>query len=250
MQQAQPHSSGFTLVEMAVVLVIIGLLLGGLLMPLSAQVENRRVSETQKALDEINQALIGFAVVNGRLPCPASGAIATGSAGAGVEQTTGSGSTLACSAAEGVLPWATLGVNELDAWGRRYGYRVTTLFARGLPQTTFGCTPPSNPTSAAFALCTPGDITVKDSSAGNSIASNIPALVLSYGPNGLGAYTSAGTQISAAGAGTDEAENTNGNATFVSHPPSSAAGNAFDDLVIWLSPNTLFNRMVSAQKLP
>lgn len=243
---------GFSLVEIAIVLVIVGLLLGGLLLPLSAQVEGRRISETEKAMEEIKQALIGFAITNGRLPCPASGAIATGAANAGMEQYTGTGATLACTAAEGVLPWATLGVSELDAWGRRYGYRLTLWFGRGLGQTTFGpgCTPPSVPTSAAFALCTAGDINVKDSAAGNSIAANIPALVVSYGPNGLGAYTSSGTQISAAGAGADEAENTDADAIFVSHVPSNTAANKFDDLVAWLSPNTLFNRMVSAQILP
>ncbi len=56
--------AGFTLVEMAIVLVIVGLLLGGLLMPLSAQVEQRRIGETQKALDEIKEALVGFAIAN------------------------------------------------------------------------------------------------------------------------------------------------------------------------------------------
>jgi prepilin-type N-terminal cleavage/methylation domain-containing protein len=43
------NRAGFTLVEMAIVLVIVGLLLGGLLMPLSAQIEQRRIGETQKA---------------------------------------------------------------------------------------------------------------------------------------------------------------------------------------------------------
>ncbi|HLD09715.1 MAG TPA: prepilin-type N-terminal cleavage/methylation domain-containing protein, partial [Methylophilaceae bacterium] len=56
-------SNGFTLVEMAVVLVIVGLLLAGLLMPLSAQLDQRNTTDTQKALAEIQQALIGYAIV-------------------------------------------------------------------------------------------------------------------------------------------------------------------------------------------
>ncbi|MDP2785976.1 MAG: prepilin-type N-terminal cleavage/methylation domain-containing protein, partial [Sulfurimicrobium sp.] len=72
MKTHRNNAFGFTLVEMAIVLIIIGLLLGGLLMPLSAQMEQRRISETQKTLDEINQALIGFAVANKRLPCPST----------------------------------------------------------------------------------------------------------------------------------------------------------------------------------
>ena len=55
------HQAGFTLVEMAIVLMIVGLLLGGLLVPLSAQMEQRNVTETRKQLDEIQQALIGYA---------------------------------------------------------------------------------------------------------------------------------------------------------------------------------------------
>ena len=53
------------------VLFIVALLLGGLLPTLSSQVDQRHVTETRKQLDEIQQALIGFAVANGRLPCPA-----------------------------------------------------------------------------------------------------------------------------------------------------------------------------------
>ena len=51
---------GFTLIEMAMVLMIVGLLLGGLLPTISSQVEQRNVTETRKQLDEIQQALIGF----------------------------------------------------------------------------------------------------------------------------------------------------------------------------------------------
>lgn len=45
---------------------------------------------------------------------------------------------------------------------------------------------------------------------------------------------------------TDEAENTDGDSNFVSHDFQPG----FDDTVLWLSPNTLFNRMVTAGQLP
>src|SRR5674476_71590 len=64
--------NGFTLIEMAMVLMIVGLLLGGMLVPLSAQMDQRNVSDTQKALSDIKEALIGYAIANGRFPCPAS----------------------------------------------------------------------------------------------------------------------------------------------------------------------------------
>lgn len=247
------NPTGFTLVEMAVVLVIVGLLLGGIMTPLSAQMDQRRISETQKALEEINQALIGFAIVNGRLPCPAPAATPTGAAGAGLEPAP----PLAdgCANNAGVLPWATLGVNETDAWGRRYTYKVTQIFTRTIPQTAqLGCI--ATPQYAAFALCTQGDMTIKTAAVGgNTVSSTIPAVVISHGKNGNGAFTSQGVPQLPAGADADEINNqltpqnvgtgTVG-ATFVSKTSTAT----FDDLVIWLSPNILFNRMVAAGKLP
>ncbi|MEN8219656.1 MAG: prepilin-type N-terminal cleavage/methylation domain-containing protein, partial [Pseudomonadota bacterium] len=59
---------GFSLVEMAVVLFIISLLIGGLLIPLSAQMDQSRLKATQQDLKNIYQALLGFALINGHLP--------------------------------------------------------------------------------------------------------------------------------------------------------------------------------------
>lgn len=221
---------------MAIVLVIIGLLLGGLLMPLSAQVDQRRISETQKALDEINQALIGFAVANDRLPCPADPTIVSGTPGAGQENRPGG----VCASAVGALPWAALGVNETDAWGRRYTYRVTTTFADATDGT--GCGTPR--VGVSFELCSPGDITILAATVGATLASSIPAVIVSHGPNGLGAYNTAGVLIG--GAAGEELTNTGGTTTFISHTPTAT----FDDLVTWVSPNILFNRMVTAGRLP
>ncbi len=254
---------GFTLAEMAVVLVIVGLLLGGLLAPLSAQTELRQRSDNEKTLADTREALIGFAIINGRLPCPADRTIATGNANAGVEATTAAGGPCACTAATtgiaaigatacsdttplsvtGVLPWATLGLQETDAWNNRFTYRITTRFGRvASGQTSFGaaCTPPANPTSAAFSLCSQGDILITATS-GATIASNLPAVMLSHGKNGLGAWIPNGTQIG--GAAGDELENADNDANFVSDV-------SIDDQLLWLSPNLLMNRMIAAGKLP
>ena len=67
---------GFTLVEMAIVLVVVGLLVSAFLTPLRMQIELRNNSETQASLLEIRDALIGYALshnaLDGRpfLPCP------------------------------------------------------------------------------------------------------------------------------------------------------------------------------------
>ena len=72
----------------------------------------------------------------------------------------------------------------------------------------------------------------------------------------MGSYA-AGTHIihidgGYGGTGLDEAANLDGNRVFVSHTPAqdTATNGEFDDLMIWLSPNILFNRMVAAGKLP
>lgn len=111
-------------------LVIVALLLGGLLLPLSAQIELRNINDNRKAMAEIREALLGYAAVHGRLPCAAKPDLASQASGAGVEMTRGAGGPCDPSVLAGVLPWVTLGVSENDAWGRRYSYRVSSTFAQ------------------------------------------------------------------------------------------------------------------------
>ncbi len=267
------RGSGFTLIELAMVLFIVSLLIGGLLMPLAAQNEIRGRQETDRALANIREALIGFAVVNGRLPCPAPATLATGATGAGLEATTAAAGTTTttgpcgCTAATsgiasaggtacdettpggvtGVLPWATLGLPETDAWGNRYTYRVTTRFGRALatvPNVDFGCPPARDPpTNSAFALCSTGNISIKASVGSLDSWPPVPVIVVSHGKNTLGAYMPSGAQITGVVAGSDEAENTNGDATFVS-------SNNIDDQLIWLPTSILMGKMLSARNLP
>jgi hypothetical protein len=62
---------------------------------------------------------------------------------------------------------------------------------------------------------------------------------------------SLGKNAPTGGTGADEAANINNDPVFVSHTPTPASsGNEFDDLVTWLSPNILFNRMIAAGRLP
>ncbi len=92
-------------------------------------------------------------------------------------------------------------------------------------------------------MATPGTITVNSDI--STLTNSAAAVLISHGLNGLGAV-----QMSAA-TSTDEQINTDGNAVFMSHTPTpQGSANEFDDQVDWLSPNILFNRMVSAGKLP
>ncbi|OGR08156.1 MAG: hypothetical protein A2511_01145 [Deltaproteobacteria bacterium RIFOXYD12_FULL_50_9] len=253
---------GFTLVEVAIVLVIVGLLLGGLMATLRQTTENAKRSETNALLAEAKEALIGFSMANGRLPCPADPTIATGAANAGSERV---GCTLAADRA-GALPWVTLGIAETDAWGRRFSYSVTPSFADDSSTTaTFippaTCIPAPNPTQSSFALCSDGDITIRNVEGGaTSIAAGIPAVIISHGRNGFNAYLSTGTQIIDPSSGADENSNAINDAgtpaELVSTTPRDPDPSAvpprteYDDLVIWISPNILKSKMITAGKLP
>ena len=76
--------------------------------------------------------------------------------------------------------------------------------------------------------------------AGNPfLTNNAVAVIYSVGKNTVAA-------------GIDEAANLNSDQVFVSHvpTPAGAPNGEFDDIVTWISPNILYNRMVTAGKLP
>jgi hypothetical protein len=113
-------------------------------------------------------------------------------------------------------------------------------------------------------LCSLGTLTVntrnENTHAFNAIGLVLPAVIISHGKNGFGAYTPGGVTL-AAPAGADEIANANPAATtFFSRIPtpsrspcSDAAGPSFcefDDIVVMISSNTLIARMVAAGRLP
>lgn len=243
--------AGFSLIEMAIVLLIVSLLLGGLLMPLSAQVEQRRANQTQQRLEQAREALIGFAIANGRLPCPAT------AASHGAEVPAGGG---VCGGGDGFLPAVTLGLPQvngsgyaLDGWNSPLRYAVTTATdAAGNRFTAAGGMQGMINAAGNAALYSLPNLTVCSSSIGItatscgsagsvSLVTHAPAVIYSLGKNwGTGG-----------GSGADEAANLNGDTVFVSHPPAAGAspGGEFDDMVTWLSPNILASRMFQAGTL-
>jgi len=217
---------GFTLVELAIVLIIVALLTGGLLLGVSAQRNAAENIDAQRQLDNIREALLGFAISRGRLPCPALPNLPNGNAAAGIEN---------CTQPHGVLPWATLGLPETDPWGNRFTYYASSAFTATVPTGAL----------ASFTLDTLGNASVKDNGASSAnIASDLPAVVVSHGSRSAGAWKPDGTQI--AGASGDEAENADADLTFISRTP----GSTFDDLVTWIVPSILKAKMVAAGRLP
>jgi prepilin-type N-terminal cleavage/methylation domain-containing protein len=244
---------GFSLVELAVVLAIVSLLIGGAIMTLSAQLEQRNNTETLRRLDAAADAVIAFAIVNGRLPCPA----APGSTG---DESPAGGGTCT-NWYNGFLPAKSIGFQPtdaagyaVDAWSNRIRYAVA--------QSVTGCTgTATNPHFTSRAnlkangvSCRPSDIDICLSAAGASATScnssanravtsdTVAFIVFSTGKNGsnAGAY------------GADELANVDGNPVFVSRTPSdpgSPAG-AFDDLMVWVPAGVLYSKLIAAGVLP
>ncbi len=216
--------TGFTLVEIAIVLVIVGLLVAGLVTPLSVQRDVRDYSETRAELAEIREALTGFALSHQAfdgepyLPCPDT-------SGDGSENRNIAGDCTSPTGA-GDLPWQTLGIGQNDSWGNAYLYRVTAGYADS---------------SDGFTLTTAGDNTIVNTAGGSNIATGIPAVIISKGKNGFGTSTDEGENITT-GVGVDN--------TFVRKEQINVAANAFDDVVVWIPSTILVNRMVSAGLLP
>ncbi len=233
-----PHVRGFTLIEMAVVLAILGLLIGGMLIPIGAQIDQKNYSNTKKSLEEAKEALIGYALTRGYLPCPAI------SNENGLEDRGAGG---ACNERVGFLPWEELGVMPTDSWGHLYRYSVTPAFSNSI-------------SSVLVSPLTNRDITIKTRNAAGYVENlsnlnDIPVAIMSHGRNGLGATTKDGVLITNTSlTNEDEVGNASGAGLIFyarTYTENTAAdGGEFDDVVVWISPNIYISRMVAAGRLP
>jgi prepilin-type N-terminal cleavage/methylation domain-containing protein len=142
-------SSGFTLVEVAIVLVIVGLLLAGGINLMSASSDTARYKESKNNLNDVKEALTTYFIQNGGvLPCPdIHNDVTNASYGQSDYDSGNANAGGVCTNYEGWLPHVTLGIGGSgDAWGERYKYVVSKSF------TAVPVTPPNtNPN-----LCTGG----------------------------------------------------------------------------------------------
>lgn len=234
---AHTGESGFSLIELAIVLTILGIVISMSIEFVGPYMENQRRKETLAKLDTIEQALVLFAAQNRRLPCPANGAVPVDDANAGIEQRTAA--TGACTAQQtGVVPWRTLGLptdTAIDGWSTMFLYRAAD------PSAVVAGTPPKPCHSAGSTAPTANDglllrdcdvmaataITERLQNVGLPVGTTAnPAaadqwfarpsdgsgaayVLLSHGPNTLGGYNAGGTRLDTTGASALEQQNLN-----------------------------------------
>lgn len=241
---------GFSLVELSVVLVIISILLTMGVSALTVQLENAAHSSSHKKLEIIKDALTIYLGKYRRLPCPDLPAAAGNVAGQGDDNRTTPGSvTTTCSATVGTVPYIDLGLSRdavLDGWENFFTYAVTSDALDSADWTR----------STAFAVGKAGKLVALSrdpatSAVTTSLAApeNAVVVLISHGPNGLGAWTVQGTQNIQPIAGTDEAENADlgANTTFIVREPTTAdigVYGSFDDKVSFIKASELVATLV------
>ena len=128
--KASDREGGFTLVEMAVSMVVLGVLISGFILGTTHFINRYRIIETKTRIDKIERSIVAYAQKNYRVPCPADP-----QAGTGVEinaTATRPGKCFNTNVASrfvdaiGIVPWRELGLKEadiVDAWGRYFTYK-------------------------------------------------------------------------------------------------------------------------------
>ncbi len=239
-------SNGFTLIEVAIVLVIAGLLFGTASSLLLLYMNQAQVKTTRQRTAAIDEALQLFLNLNGRYPCPASIEASSDTADFGVEVASGfpvgspkcsdlSGTINGTREAPGILrnfgvrigavPVRTLNLPDefiADAWGRRFTFAMTERLA-----------------SSGTYDRDEGDIDIIDSN-GNYIVnpSRDPAaglahyVIVSHGKNGSGGTPIGGGNSTFPCVAADlEGENCNNDAIFRKTMLFSTGTSSMDDYI-------------------
>lgn len=264
---------GFSLIELAVVMIVVGLLLGGLLGPLSGRNQQQRLQEIEADLELIKQALISYAIRHGRLPCPDTEAEAPVDLRDGRENNPlpdkhcGHPTGIVASPSlpdqrkvvSGFLPYNDLGVGQYDAYGNAYLYTVSVSYAdmpssddpTPFPELTSTSNPP--PTGACeqaradlaprptFTVCSKGGVRVL-AAAGAATPSydDLPFMVVSRGASGISSVAGLADQL----------ENADGDRSFVQRYLNTSPGDEFDDVLMWLPAPVLGLNLIQAGALP
>ena len=282
--------TGFTLIEIAIVLLVVSILLGYTVALIPKQRELKQYRAAEQEMDEIISAIIGFAQVNGRLPCPAI------PNSAGVED---GGGSVDCNNYGGFVPVNTLGVQGrlnadlllLDPWGNPYRYYVTdndfngggtgSDFVNSGDMRAIGLVDSDLDTyidlDGHYLICDDNGTSTDDQCTGANevfgsynagppkVYAGAPFVLISHGKNwneaaaagdeleNMGASQSFTDLAMPAGPTTNEYLLKNVNAVPAQTTfvkRITGFADDYDDIVKWVSPNVLFSKMIEAGQLP
>lgn len=221
-------NKGFTLIEISIVLVIIGLIMSGMFVGLSATHETAKFKEDQQKLADIKSALLRHVTQYGYLPCPDTDQDGVENRNSGM-----------CTENHGTLPYVTLKTHAKNGYGFDFRYHANRLVTTHMPTA-------KDQSSAYFAsencaLDTLNEANppcfhikthpIKDE-AGNGnfnildqddqqLAKNVPLVIISHGKNDCQAVSGF--------------EQINCDTSASDYYQAQQERNVFDDVVIWLS---------------
>lgn len=224
---------GFTLIEMSVVLLIIGLLVAPAIGVYDIYRTNQRIEQTDFSMQRSSDAIGGFLAAYGRYPCPASTTDVSGSinygyencaGGAGITTVDSLNNTTLTSANNDILigsiPFRTLNLQESethDGYGNRLTYAVTQVLTNGATYSA---------QLGGISIIDDADVTlITPPHSGHFV-------IVTHGDRSDGATDFGGSVIGACGnAPTLDQENCNNNSVF----RHSAKNSNFDDEIRYSS---------------
>lgn len=177
--------NAFSLIEMAVVLIIIGLMSGLILQSERAARPSNCYTETQAQLASVTQAIETFVRNNNRYPLPAARNVGVGNVNYGREAPSATDASIdriangGDAVLAGALPFQALGLPDsyaADCWGNKLSYAVTQILTDASP-TGF----PSPSATGAISIRS-GTI-----ASPNVLMNNAAYAVVSHGEDGVGA---------------------------------------------------------------
>lgn len=261
------NQQGFTLIEIAVVFVILAAILAASIYPLGAQRESSKIASSKKQLSEISEAVYGFAIAQGRLPCPTlpnSGGLSLPA-----NPATPPNAATNCQSYHGFVPSTTLGVDGsvncdgllLDAWNQPYRYSVTSVDNGAFGNAGYDdfITPGEisnvgiNNLAPDLQVCRNLDSNCPGSAAIDIVSSNAIAVIYSLGkPRGTSNADedeNAGETTVASGCGLPNYATAN-DRFFYAAERREIVNQEFNDILVWLSPNILYAKLLQAGQLP
>jgi len=200
------REKGFTLIEIAIVMIIIGILIGGGMPLLRALTEQKKRNETLSYMAEVKDSIISYAKIHGRLP------LADGNMD-GIEDR---------NCYSGLLPYITLNVKPVDSYSGHLKYEIN----EDLGQDKYT-------TCRALKNGLYGHPKVVDADA-TPEAFSVAAVIISSGRMDA---DNDGREFDKITKGSFRGDNTDGRPNYIRYPPVET----FDDIVRYIGSYELYN---------